>query len=60
MRPFVSHVQVAGFPGRHEPMGGDIDYLSFFARLDADGYDGWVSGEYTPADRTEEGLAWMR
>ncbi len=60
VRPFVAHVQVAGFPGRHEPMGGDIDYPAFFARLDADGYDGLVSGEYVPAGRTADGLAWAR
>lgn len=55
----VAHVQVGGFPGRHEPAGGDIDYPAFFARLDAEGYDGWVSGEYNPAGRTEEGLGWF-
>ncbi len=55
----AAHVQVAGFPGRHEPMGGDIDYPGFFARLDADGYKGWVSGEYHPAGQTEKGLGWL-
>ena len=54
----VAHVQVAGFPGRHEPKGGDIDYDSFFARLDAAGYTGWVSGEYHPRGRTVDGLGW--
>jgi hydroxypyruvate isomerase len=55
----ASHVQIAGFPGRHEPAGGYIDYPAFFARLDADGYDGWVSAEYAPADTTEAGLGWL-
>jgi len=59
VRAHVVHVQVAGAPGRHEPMGGEIDYPAFFARLDADGYDGWVSGEYAPGGRTEEGLGWV-
>lgn len=58
VRPLVRHVQVAGFPGRHEPAGGEIDYPAFFATLDADGYTGWVSGEYLPAGRTAEGLGW--
>ncbi|MCV2865985.1 hydroxypyruvate isomerase family protein [Albidovulum sediminicola] len=53
------HVQVAGFPGRHEPLGGEIDYPAFFARLDADGYTGWVSGEYAPETVTGAGLAWI-
>lgn len=64
VRAHVRHVQIAGFPGRHEPLGpaagGEIDYPAFFARLDGDGYRGWVSAEYTPAGRTEKGLGWMR
>ena len=54
------HVQVAGFPGRHEPKGGEIDYPAFFARLDAEGYAGWVSAEYAPAAATADGLGWLR
>ena len=55
----AAHVQVAGYPGRHEPTGGEIDHPAFFAGLDASGYAGFVSGEYTPAGRTEPGLGWM-
>lgn len=55
----AAHVQIAGFPGRHEPAGGDIDYPAFFARLDADGYDGWVSAEYVPRGDTTRGLGWL-
>ena len=55
----VAHVQIAGYPGRHEPDQGEIDYPAFFAQLDADGYAGWVSGEYIPADATEDGLGWL-
>jgi len=54
------HVQIAGFPGRHEPRGGDIDYPAFFRRLAASGYDGWVSAEYIPATTTEAGLHWLK
>ena len=55
------HVQVASAEGRHEPDAvGAIDYPAFFARLDADGYDGVVSGEYTPRNGTPEGLGWIR
>lgn len=53
------HIQIGGYPGRHEPVKGEIDYPAFFARLDADGYKGWVSGEYNPAGRTADGLGWM-
>ncbi|MDJ0823957.1 MAG: TIM barrel protein [Rhodobacter sp.] len=59
-RDLVRHVQVAGHPGRHEPGGGDIDYPAFFAALDNAGYAGYVSGEYNPKGRTEDGLDWIR
>ena len=55
VRAQVVHVQVAGYEGRHEP-----DDPAFLERLDADGYAGWVSGEYHPRGRTEDGLGWMR
>lgn len=55
----AAHVQIAGFPGRHEPAGGEIDYPALFARLDADGYGGWVSAEYNPRVTTLAGLGWL-
>ncbi len=55
VRTRVAHVQVAGYEGRHEP-----DDRVFLDRLDADGYRGWVSGEYVPRGRTTDGLRWMR
>lgn len=59
-RDLVAHVQVAQVPLRTEPDKGVIDYPAFFAQLDADGYDGWVSGEYGPAGTTLGGLDWLR
>ena len=56
----AAHVQIAGFPGRHEPAGGEIDYPAFFDRLDADGYRGWVSAEYSPGTTTQAGLGWLQ
>lgn len=53
------HIQVGGVPGRHEPAAGEVDYPAFFARIDAEGYTGWVSGEYNPGGRTEDGLGWI-
>ena len=55
VRPHVAHVQVGGYGSRHEP-----DDPGFLARLDADGYAGWVSGEYNPRGRTKDGLDWMK
>jgi 2-dehydrotetronate isomerase len=59
-RAAVRHVQIAGAPDRAEPIGGDYDVPAFLARLDADGYRGWVAAEYNPAGRTAAGLSWMR
>ncbi len=56
----VRHIQVAGVPGRHEPVGGDIDYPAFFAQLDAEGFDGYVSAEYHPQNATLQGLSWAK
>ena len=56
----VRHIQVGGYPGRHEPLGGEIDYPKFFRALDMLGYPGWVSGEYHPAGNTVDGLGWIR
>lgn len=58
--PRTVHIQMAGHPGRHEPNVGDIDYPEFFARLDADGYRGFVSAEYGPRGATSAGLDWMK
>ncbi|MEJ6404496.1 hydroxypyruvate isomerase family protein [Yoonia sp. 2307UL14-13] len=60
MRDIVVHVQIAQIPDRTAPGPGMIDYPAFFARIDADGYSGWVSGEYDPKGKTEAGLGWMR
>jgi hydroxypyruvate isomerase len=55
----VRHVQIGGHPGRNEPVGGSIDWPSFFAAVDRSGYDGWISAEYRPATTTLEGLGWL-
>jgi hydroxypyruvate isomerase len=59
MRDITAHVQVAQMPDRAEPDQGEIDYPAFFSLLDAQGYAGWVSGEYKPRRTTEEGLGWL-
>ena len=57
--PRVTHIQVGGIPDRHEPTGGTFDHADFFRMLDRSGYAGWVSGEYHPSGRTEDGLSWV-
>ncbi len=57
--PLSRHVQIAGVPGRHEPIGGEIDFPAFFKGLADDGYCGAVGAEYIPAGSTEDGLGWL-
>lgn len=59
VRHRVGHVQIADHPGRHEPGSGEIDFERFFKDLFRDGYDGWVSCEYTPKAGTLNGLGWL-
>ncbi|WP_417280858.1 hydroxypyruvate isomerase family protein [Celeribacter sp.] len=58
--PYVRHIQIAGPPDRHEPIKGLVDFPEFFRRVDESGYTGWISAEYTPKTRTEDGLEWYR
>jgi len=60
VRDVVVHVQVGQTPHRTAPDQGDIDFDAFFAQLKKDGYNGWISGEYIPADRTELSLGWIK
>lgn len=59
VRAQVTHVQIGQAPDRSEPAKGVIDFPAFFARLDADGYEGWVSAEYHPKTTTLAGLGWL-
>jgi len=56
----VGHVQVAGFPGRHEPDAGEIDVSALFEQLDHLGYSGWIGCKYNPRGDTTRGLAWAQ
>jgi len=58
--PRVAHFQIAGMPGRNEPVGGDIDYPALFDLIDGLEYDGWVGCEYRPRESTLDGLGWLR
>lgn len=55
----IRHIQIAGFPGRHEPIAdGCYDMGSFIELCDMLGYAGAIGCEYTPADGNEAGLSW--
>jgi len=50
----VVHIQLADFPGRHEPGTGEIDFDAFFAALR--GYGGSIGLEYVPTRPIFEGV----
>lgn len=54
----IRHMQIAGYPGRHEPGSGDYDYIPFFDACDMIGYGGVIGCEYVPASHTADGLDW--
>ena len=57
----ISHIQIAGVPGRHEPnQSQEVNYPYLFEMLDDAGYDRWVACEYRPLGETIAGLAWAR
>ena len=57
----AAHVQIGDTPGRVAPGTGEIDFPTLFERMDATGYDGWISAEYHPGNQpTEKTLRWMK
>ncbi len=54
----IGHVQIAGVPGRFEPVVGEINYPYLFQLFDRLGYDGWVGCEYRPEGDTRAGFGW--
>lgn len=57
--PITRHVQISGFPGRHEPDTGEIDLPELLGEIEGAGYRGWISAEYEPARLTHNGLGWL-
>lgn len=58
--PWISHIQIADNPGRHEPGTGEIYYPFLFQTIDQAGYQGYIGLEYIPRGDTEESLRWMK
>ncbi|MFB2593421.1 hydroxypyruvate isomerase family protein [Paracoccus sp. p4-l81] len=53
------HIQIAGTPGRFEPIPSDIDYPTLLRAIRDSGYAGWISAEYNPRTVTGDGLGWI-
>ena len=56
----IGYYHVAGVPGRHEPIGGEIDNAAVFDAIASTGYDGYIGLEYSPALPPEESLMRVR
>ncbi len=56
----IAHVHCAGSPGRNEPFGSELDYVSIIKLLQKAGYSGGVGIEYKPLMDTKEGLGIIR
>lgn len=52
----IGHIHVAGFPGRNEPLEGEIDYVPMFREILKTGYDGYFGLEYMALKDPVEGL----
>ncbi len=55
----IGHIQFADNPGRHEPGTGELNFNYLFRKLDALGYQHWLSAEYIPAHTTITSLDWF-
>lgn len=55
-KDIISHVHVAGNPGRHEPWLGETDYENVFRRMEEARYTGAVGLEYMPLAEPSESL----
>ncbi|HUZ03587.1 MAG TPA: TIM barrel protein [Thermomicrobiaceae bacterium] len=55
-----AHIQIADWPGRHEPGSGTLPFADMFDALEAGAYTGHVGLEYAPIGTAEDSLAWLR
>jgi hydroxypyruvate isomerase len=52
----IAHIQLADFPGRHEPGTASIDFSKFFRTMRLVGYSGSIGLEYVPTRSIFEGV----
>lgn len=54
--PLIGHYHCAGTPGRHELIGGELDYRCIFKAIEDTRYTGSVGLEFSPTLDTAEAL----
>ncbi len=52
----IAHIQLADYPGRHEPGTGRIDFGALFAVIREVGYRGSIGHEYIPTRPIQDGV----
>ena len=53
----IGHFHMAGYPGRHEPLGNcEMDYPGILRAIRQSGYEGGIGLEYMPFQDAEKGL----
>ncbi|MGV8920708.1 MAG: TIM barrel protein [Pseudomonas sp.] len=57
--PQTNHIQIAGYPGRHEPDVNEWNLPRILDSIDAHSYAGWIGCEYQPVMGTLEGMTWL-
>lgn len=55
----VGHVQIADWPGRHQPGTGQLPVRAFLEELQRQRYQGSIGLEYQPVGGTDASLAWL-
>jgi hydroxypyruvate isomerase len=52
----IGHVHCAGVPGRHELVGGELDFRTIFNAIKQTSYSGYVGLEFAPTKDGDAGL----
>jgi hydroxypyruvate isomerase len=55
----IAHIQIADFPGRHEPGTGAFSFSRLFSAIDNADYHGRIGLEYIPTNDTRSALDWL-
>jgi len=53
---YIGHFHTAGVPGRHELIGGELDYRSIFEAIEKTGYNEYIGLEFSPTKGDDEAL----
>jgi hydroxypyruvate isomerase len=56
---WIGHMQIADFPGRHEPGTGEIPFELVFRTIHEMNYLGYIGLEYYPLGNTTDSFGWM-